>query len=121
MTSSSGPKTPTSLKRPRADREQLIAVLLGVGIGILLASLCVLGLYSIGYVNLGAGTCPGTVTCPATPVFLPVCPTCAALPPTSAVTATPSPTLTPTPDLVATTAAAACSTFVAQFPGTPCP
>jgi hypothetical protein len=29
--------------------------------------------------------------------------------------------LTPTPDVAATTAAAACSTFVAQFPGTPCP
>ncbi|MEX2030783.1 MAG: hypothetical protein WD906_07420 [Anaerolineales bacterium] len=121
MTSSSGPKTPTSMKRLRAERDQLVAVLLGVGIGILLASLCVLALYSTGYVSLGGGTCPGTNTCPATPSFLPVCPTCAAPPPTVAATATPTTTLTPTPDFVATSAAQACATFVAQFPGTPCP
>jgi hypothetical protein len=37
------------------------------------------------------------------------------------VTATPAASLTPTPDFAATAAAAACATFVAQFPGTPCP
>ena len=120
MAGDTGPTTPRSMKKPGKDRDLLISVLLGVGIGILLASLCFLGLYAQGYVSLGQGSCPPNLTCPATPTFLPICPTCAALPPTSAATASPTVSSTPTPDLVATSAAA-CATFTAQFPGTPCP
>jgi len=103
--------------QPKIDRRILYMLLIGILAGSLLTILVGYGLVLSGSLSFGGETCPpANPICPATPAYLPVCPTCGVL----VVTATP--TFTPTTTLdAAATATAACTTFESQFPGTPCP
>jgi hypothetical protein len=107
-------------KRPSRDPRLLSMLLIGLVAGSLLTLMVGYGMILGGYLSATGQSCPpaGSI-CPATPVFLPVCPTCGVTIITQfAPTFTPSPTSTPD---AAATATAACSAFESQFPGTPCP
>jgi hypothetical protein len=95
-------------------------LLIGVAAGSLLTLMVGYGLVLGGYLSTGSLSCPPSASvCPATPAYLPVCPTCGVTIITQfAPTFTPSPTSTPD---AAATATAACAAFESQFPGTPCP
>ncbi len=107
------------------DRLFVLALIVGILIGLVLAAIGGMGLYAFGW--LGVGECPSALTtpgyCPPTAIyFFPECPTNEA---GCFVTATPSPdtTVAPpaaTPDFAAT-ATQACSDWRSRFPGTPCP
>jgi len=107
----------------------ILALLIGILMGLALAAILGTGLYAFGWLNLGGGLpAPTTpVICPATAIyFLPECPTNEA---GCFVTATPS--ATPTPEATVAPAAAtldfgatatqACSEWSSRFPATPCP
>jgi hypothetical protein len=111
------------------DRLFVLALIIGILIGLALAAILVMGLYAFGWLNLGT-TLPSPtspVSCPPTAIyFLPECPTNEA---GCFVTATPS--ATPTPETTveppaatidfAATATQVCSTWRSRFPATPCP
>ena len=126
MEESSSSDTERNIKRPSAPRRRFITLdlLLGFLLGLLVSLIIGFALWSFGFVRLPGEGCPEIPTplsCPATSVAPPICPTCAAAittPIIQVVTATP--TATPTPDIAAT-ATAACITFESQFPATPCP
>ena len=114
---------------PQAQRKSgsgMLALLLffaaGLLVGALVTAIVGYGLVIYGY--LPGADCLAPDACPATPAFYPVCPTCAAAPfetlePAGPAPATPEPaTATPDPGPTAT---AACATFQAQVPATPCP
>ena len=111
------------------DRSFLLALIIGILIGFVLAALLGIGLYAFGWIEWWDAS-PATLVpdaCPATAIyFLPECPTNAAgcfVTSTPTITPTPEPTLAPaaaTPDFAAT-ATQACSTWRLSFPGTPCP
>jgi hypothetical protein len=106
--------------RPGLDRRMLSMLLTGFAAGVLITALVGYGLLLGGWFSSGSPTCPSINSiCPATPAFLPVCPTCGVTIITVfAPTYTPSPTNTPD---AAATATAACAAFESQFPSTPCP
>lgn len=118
---------PDPILRPRAPRSSGILALLfmfasGLMVGALVTAIVGYGLVLYGY--LPGADCLAPNACPATPAFYPVCPTCAAEPlataePQGPTPSTPEPA-TPTPD-IGPTATAACATWQAQFPATPCP
>jgi hypothetical protein len=111
--------------------DRIFYAILGVGMlmGVVLSITIGLGLYTLGYVDVGGAAGEGLAACPATPDMIQACGTVDAMlkalhtaTATATHTATPEPTATATatPDLQAT-ATAACATFQLQFPGTPCP
>jgi hypothetical protein len=114
------------LQASSSQRSLVLALILGMLIGLALASLAGIGLYAIGWL----GECPVSPTspgaCPPTAIyFLPDCPTNEAgcfVTSTPAETPTPEPTMAPaaTPDFAAT-ATQACWEWSSRFPGTPCP
>lgn len=107
-------------RRPVRDPRLLYMLLIGLAAGSMLTAMVGYGLVLGGYLSTGAPSCPPSESvCPATPAYLPVCPTCGVTIITQfAPTFTPSPTSTPD---AAATATAACANFESQFPGTPCP
>ena len=104
----------------KLDRRILSMLLAGFAAGVLFTVIIGYGLLLGGLLPSGSPACPPSNSiCPATPAFLPVCPTCGVTIITQfAPTFTPSPTNTPD---AAATATAACAAFEAQFPATPCP
>ena len=122
----SGLDTEPNIKKQSAPRRRFIThdLLLGFLLGLLVSLIIGFALWSFGFLSLPGEGCPEiptTLSCPATSVAPPICPTCApaiTTPIIQVVTATP--TATPTPDIAAT-ATAACITFESQFPATPCP
>ena len=128
----SGSDTEPNIKKQSAPRRRFITLdtLLGFLLGLLVSLIIGFALWSVGFVSLPGEGCPEIPTplsCPATSVAPPICPTCApaiTTPIIQVVTATltssPTSTATPTPDIAAT-ATAACITFESQFPATPCP
>ena len=111
------------------DRLFLLALVIGILIGLVLAALVGIGLYAFGWIEWWDATPPTAVpeACPPTAIyFLPECPTNAAgCFVTSTPTATPTPESTAapaaaTPDFAAT-ATQACSEWRSRFPATPCP
>jgi hypothetical protein len=119
-------RPPTPAPKGSSDRTFLLALALGILIGLALAGIAGIVLYGMGWL----GECPpaaGPGTCPPTAIyFLPDCPTNAAgcfLTPTSTETPTPEATAQPaaaTPDFAAT-ATQACFEWRSRFPATPCP
>lgn len=116
-------------KPASSDRVLILALIVGILIGLALAAILGMGLYAFGWINLGgelpAPTSP--VSCPPTAIyFLPECPTNEAgcfVTATASATPTPEATLAPvaaTPDFGAT-ATQACSNWLSRFPATPCP
>jgi len=107
-------------RTPPRDPRMLYMLLIGLVAGGLLTLMIVYGLILGGYLSTGSSSCPPSASvCPATPAYLPVCPTCGVTIITQfAPTFTPAPTSTPD---AAATATAACAAFESQFPGTPCP
>jgi hypothetical protein len=107
-------------KSPNRDPRPLYMLLIGLVAGSLLTLMVGYGLIAGGYLSTGSLTCPPSESvCPATPAFLPVCPTCG-MTIVTRFAPTFTPTATSTPDAAAT-ATAACDAFESQFPGTPCP
>ena len=115
-------------KLASGDRTFMLALALGILIGLALAGIAGIVLYGIGWL----GECPPAAagpgeSCPPTAIyFLPDCPTNAA-----GCFFTSTPTETPTPEATAQPAAAtpdfaatatqACSDWRSRFPATPCP
>ncbi len=100
------------------DRFFILTLIIGILMGMTILSLVGYLLWATGNLQFGEVSCPSVEElCPQTfdlPTSTPS--------PTSTDTATPSPPeiVTATPDLPVT-ATAACATFEAEFPGTPCP
>lgn len=120
-------RPPTSASKPSSERTFLLALGLGILIGLALAGIGAIVLYGIGWL----GECPpaaaGPGSCPPTAIyFLPDCPTNADgcfFTPTATETPTPESTAQPaaaTPDFAAT-ATQACFEWRSRFPATPCP